>query len=130
MSKPKFKQLNAMIWVTDVSKAIDFYTRKMGFELTFKLDEDGPCSFAIVERDGIEFHLEVCACKDGRHTGNAFVEVLVEDVEQLYQDLKTSGVEIVRELCEQDWGQTDFKAADPDGNWVLFSSDFDDDHDE
>ena len=123
----QIKRVIPLVWVTDVPQAIEYYMEKMGFDLAFECGDDDTITFAIVERDGFEFHLQICICDDGRHAGNTFFEVRVEDVEGLFEEFKASGVEMVRDLKQQEWGQSDFKIADPDGNWILFASDFDDD---
>lgn len=110
------------MWVTDVARAVTWYTEKLGCELTHH--EESECGgFAIAARDGLEFHLEVCACDDQRHTGNSFVEIEVDNAVILYEEYQAAGVTIERELKHQDWGSSNFKVTDPDGNWILFTSD-------
>ena len=119
--KAQFKALHAMMWVTDVPRAVEYYSKKLGCELVYQ--EDDCSDFAIVARDQIQFHIQICACDDGRHTGNTFIEVEVNDAVALHDELQSAGAIIERELKHQDWGSSDFKVADPDGNWILFTSD-------
>ena len=121
MTKARFESLNALVWVTDVPAAIRFYTGKLGFTEEFTCDNDeGEADFAVVERDGIQFHLQKCVCDDGRHTGNTFVEVVVDDVANIAAEYDAAGGEFVRCVTEEDWG-TSCKITDPDGNWILFT---------
>ena len=121
MAKPKLSKINGMIWVTSVPAAIEFYTKKLGFELGYTCDDDGEVDFAIVSRDGIDLHLQVCICEDGRHTGNTFQEIEVAaGLDDLCEEFDRAGVEFERCLSEEDWGRC-FKISDPDGNWLMFT---------
>lgn len=121
MSKTRLSKINGMIWVTSVPAAIDFYSKKLGFEPGYTCEEDGEVNFAIVSRDGIDLHLQVCVCDDGRHTGNTFQEIEVaEGLDELCDEYSKVDVEFVGCLCEEDWGRS-FKITDPDGNWLLFT---------
>jgi len=75
MAKTQLKQINGMMWVSDVARPLEYYTRKLGFNRGYTCESDGVVDFAIVERDGIELHLQVCVCEDRRHTGNTFLEI-------------------------------------------------------
>jgi catechol 2,3-dioxygenase-like lactoylglutathione lyase family enzyme len=121
MAKPNLKQLNGMMWVSSVPAAIEFYSKNLGFEPGFTCEEDGEVTFAIVSRDGIELHLRVCICEDGRHTGNTFLGIEVADgIKLLCDEYSAADVEFVRCLTEEDWGKS-FTIADPDKNWLLFT---------
>ncbi|MBM80482.1 MAG: hypothetical protein CMJ78_07805 [Planctomycetaceae bacterium] len=111
------------MWVTNVAASLEFYTKKLGFEETYSTtcEDDGAINFAVVQRDDIELHLEVCACGDGRHTGNTFIEVIVDDVLELCRECESAGVEFVTTYTEYDWGSK-AKITDPDGNWIMFTS--------
>lgn len=120
MEKTQLKQINGMMWVSDVPKSLKYYTKKLGFSQGYTCETDGVMDFAIVERDGIELHLQVCACEDGRHTGNTFLEIQVNNIDSISNEYTAADVNFVKCLTEEDWGKS-FKIADPDGNWILFT---------
>jgi uncharacterized glyoxalase superfamily protein PhnB len=74
----------------------------------------------------VEVHIMQCVCDDQRHVGQQFFEIRVENIEAYYEQLKSRDVEFQNELAEQQWGQTTFKLADPEGNWIYFASPFKD----
>lgn len=60
------------VWVADVDAALPYYRDKLGFKETFthKWEIDGErFGLTILERDEITIQLQVCECKDSRHTG-------------------------------------------------------------
>ena len=122
MTTPQFKSFGALMWVTDVPRAFEYYSQKLGMREQYsEHDDDGAVSFVIVERDGLEFHLQKCLCDDGRHTGNTFIEVVVDDVQALAREYESSGAEFESELSVKDWG-SNCKVTDPDGNWIMFTT--------
>ncbi|MCB1154560.1 VOC family protein [bacterium] len=43
------------------------------------------------------------------------VYIVVENIDELYENAKAAGAEIVMEICDQDYGSRDFSARDPEG---------------
>lgn len=125
-SKPyEFKTSVPKVFVADVAAAIVFYTEKLGFNLWFEENADG-CRFASIGIDSVEVHIMECICEDQRHVGQQFFEIRVQNIEAYYDLLKSRGVEFRQELTDQDWGQSTFKIADPERNWIYFASPFED----
>ena len=63
---------NPILCVSDVEASIRYYVEKLGFAVTFSWGEDdGPVTFAGVQRDGFE----VMLCRDGQgHPGAWFMD--------------------------------------------------------
>lgn len=51
---------------------------------------------------------------------NIILEFKVDDIKKEYRKVKNLGVEIVKEITTQSWGNTSFYFRDPDDNLVNF----------
>lgn len=112
--------------VSDLKKAIDFYQNKLGLKI--KTNEKG---FADFETQGTTLALlEQKVAED--LAGNKvavnpkFTRPLilawdtVENVDQLFEELKAKGVEFSTEPKTTSWGQRVAYFSDPDGNlWEI-----------
>lgn len=102
------------IYVSKITRSIDFYRDIVGLELHFTDEEHGYASFnAGPIRVGLA---EVSKSQDnltGRHTGVGFCTV---DLEQTYAEWVDRGVEFSMKPERQPWGGFMAMFADPDGN--------------
>ena len=105
-----FRKVTPGFHVSDFDRAVEFWTKVLGFEVTFT-NGSPPC-FAILKRDDTAIHFGVNTEKAG--TGHC--HFVVEGVDDLYSACKTAGVEIKQAPKEQSWGLRDMIIADPDGN--------------
>jgi methylmalonyl-CoA/ethylmalonyl-CoA epimerase len=48
------------------------------------------------------------------------ISFAVEDVDQIYKDLKAKGIQFLSEPADQDWGARMVSLKDPDGNNLYF----------
>ena len=55
MAKTQLKQINGMMWVSDVARPLEYYTRKLGFNRGYTCESDGVVDFAIEEREPVAF---------------------------------------------------------------------------
>jgi len=109
------------VWVADVPKAIPYYRDVLGFEVEFTHVWEGEkYGLALVERDGVTLHLRVCECGDYRHTGTAFYQIQVDDVDALHKEYAKADATIRFEPTTQEWGVRDFQIDDPEGNRIYF----------
>lgn len=111
------------LFVSDVRSTCDFYTRVLGFNVSFVHGE--PPFYGQVERDGIRLNLRyVCDAVFGAEMRererllSAYIDV--SGVKELYDELKAAGAEFQQTLKRQPWGVQDFVIRDPDGNLLLF----------
>ncbi|MBW4478537.1 MAG: VOC family protein [Tolypothrix brevis GSE-NOS-MK-07-07A] len=100
----------------------EFYTKNLGFSVKFENEW-----FVLLERDGrelafmqpnLEFQNPIFR---GEYGGKGlWLTVEVADVEAEYKRIQNLGVPIVVELRQEDWGETHFSIADPNGIGVDF----------
>ena len=108
----RFGRIAPGFFVRDIQEAIDFWTGKLGFELTFTNGD--PLCFAIVRRDDAELHLGLRP----EAAGQGHCHIIVEGIDELYRACATGGVTIKQAPKVQSWGLRDMIVADPDGNTV------------
>src|SRR4028118_2394813 len=99
--------------VTDVGKALEFYRDKIGisFDLVVE-DENGQVGYI-----GSPLNLHFT-------TGKPFLYMVVEGIDELYDDYKSKGVHIIDELkFNQHTGMDEFAIQDDDGNVIRFGRD-------
>ena len=52
---------------------------------------------------------------------NTGCQIIVKNVDLLYEQIRASDIRIVYEIGDRDWGNRDFTIADPDDNEITFS---------
>ncbi|TYK98207.1 VOC family protein, partial [Streptococcus dysgalactiae] len=110
----RFGRIAPMVPVKDIGRALDFYTRVLGFTKTF--ENGNPVGFMILERDQGELHLTL----QPTHKAAVFnvAHLLVDDVDALHAVCKQHGVRIIKSLQDKDYGLRAFVFEDPDGNRI------------
>ncbi len=126
------KVVNLTLVVADKAKALEFYTRQVGFEK--KTDLTGPNGYRWVtvgpKGQPLEFALfEVGSVSDPelkewaqRWTPGMMPPITIEvaDCRKVHAELSKQGVRFPREPMDQPWG-TVATFADPDGNLFTIS---------
>jgi catechol 2,3-dioxygenase-like lactoylglutathione lyase family enzyme len=107
-----YGRIAATLSVTDMDRALHFYTAILGLEKTFANGH----GFAILKRDDAELHLSLA--QDHVASGRNVAHLLVSDVEELHDRLVAASVRIVKPLRDAPYGLRDFIFADPDGNRI------------
>lgn len=107
-----------VIMTHDVAATVAFYEKHFRFEALFTSDW-------YVHLQSKEDEHVTLAVLDGRHetipaAGRGTVSGLllnfeVEDVDVVYESLKAAGLPILKEICDEDFGQRHFITADPNG---------------
>jgi len=97
--------------VGNLAQALAFY-EQLGFATTYQ-DE----GFAIVERDGIDVHLNPSEEPPKRHS---VCWIGVINIEALYQEYLPTNA-IASPLVAQPWGLKEFSIRDPSRNLILFA---------
>ena len=117
MSDPvhvKVEQYHAVIAVADLSRAVEFYSTKLGFVHAFSWGE--PASMAGVNLDCTQIFLET-----GTPSSQACsLYYVVDDADALFEWHRDHGVTIVQEPGEREWGFRDYTVVDPDGYRLTF----------
>lgn len=106
--------------VTELDRAIAFYTALLGFELEFEYGEPEPW-YASLTNGHASLHLSTMY-PHRNNVGHGNVYFRVEDAEAVYQRLVKAGVSFYAPLENQPYGMRDFSAKDPDGNQVGIGS--------
>jgi len=102
------------VFVSDLTRAIDFYESKLGLELEHSAPEHG---YASLSAGPVRLGLAVAGAGQeslvGRHTG---VGLAVDDLNAEFERLSSTGVRFTMAPTRQPWGGFMALAADPDGN--------------
>lgn len=119
-TQPKIKGMSPQLQVSNLEHSIEFYTKKLGFELEFRYED----FYAGVIKDGWSVHLKCGETSLGerktkREQQNLDIVFAVTEVGVLYEEMQNKAVEITQPLCERPYG-TEFYIADPDGNILAF----------
>jgi catechol 2,3-dioxygenase-like lactoylglutathione lyase family enzyme len=118
------------IYVSDLERALDFYTEKLGFEKTAEFDDNQGTKLAwVVPKPActVDLATEIALCevspddpKVGAVSGMVFT---AEDIEATYLELKQRGVHFTKELIRHGYGKgegdQEANFVDPDGNMFL-----------
>lgn len=112
------------LFVTDVARCCDFFTRKLGFAVVFLYGT--PPSYGQVGRDGAKLnfrHVDTPLFDQALRERKDYLSALidVDDVQRLYAEFQAAGVPFHQHLRKEPWGATTFIVKDPDGNLILFS---------
>ena len=120
LTSSKIKKMSPQILVADIDRSVEFYTKKLGFEVEFRYQD----FYAGLIKNGFSIHLKLGNAsaeerKNKRENGDLDIVFSVEGVADLYQELVNKAVEITQPLCARPYGN-EFYIADPDGYILAF----------
>jgi catechol 2,3-dioxygenase-like lactoylglutathione lyase family enzyme len=99
----------------NIDKTVTFYKEKLGFNKIGWKDKN----YAVIGRDKVEIHF--WKCNNKIHPENTSCYIQVEDVDELYEEMKIAGVVHPNgPLQNQPWGMREFAILDEDGNMIKF----------
>jgi catechol 2,3-dioxygenase-like lactoylglutathione lyase family enzyme len=113
------RQIRKMLpefFCSSVPAAIAYYQRVLGFHINYADHNIG-----VMDRDDGTLIL-VPGTVD--KVGNGACYVYVENADRLYDELLTSGANILTEPVSHPWGLRDFEVRDEDGNRIIFGQPF------
>ncbi len=110
------EQIHAGLAVSDLSAAIEFYVKKLGFQLGFKWGE--PPTFAGVNLGKVQIFLQEGTPTPNAETGAAYFSV--GDADALYEFHRANGVEVVEEIGDRVYGIRDYVVKDLYGYCLVF----------
>ena len=124
MTVARFREVNPVLPVTNVSDAIRYYVEKLGFRVQFQDDPQEP-QYAGIERDGVRLHLQWHDPVDFReHVDTLMLRFVIDDVDAIFEEYSDKGVfHDHTALGDTDWGTREFAFYDPDGNGLTFYRD-------
>ena len=116
----KIKKMSPQLLVAGIDRSIEFYTKKLGFEVDFRYED----FYVGIIKDGFSIHLKTAqplidvrqSKKDNEHLDITFS---VEDIKYLYEDLLNKSAEVTQPLRKMPYGW-EFYVADPDGHIIAF----------
>jgi uncharacterized glyoxalase superfamily protein PhnB len=119
----RLKDAIPILFVRDVTKSANFFREKLGFQIDFL--HGAPPFYGAVSRDGVRLHLRFVhdpffADAAAQEESLILASIEVENVQGLFEEFRTRGVDFAQKLKKQAWGGTDFHVRDPDGNVVSF----------
>ena len=119
-AQSKIKKMSPQFLVADIDHSIEFYTKKLGFDLEFRYEN----FYAGIIKDSCSIHLKsgklsVEERKSKRENVDLDIVFSVEAVEDLYEEFVNKSVEIIQPLCDRPYGK-EFYIADPDGYILAF----------
>ena len=112
-----FEQTHPILGTRDVRRAIEFYTRQLGFALAFQDNADDP-NYVGFRRDAVELHMQF-QFEDEMSTIR--LRFLVTDPDALFSEYGQLGVECTSDgLRDTAWGTREFDLYDLDRNALTF----------
>ena len=106
--------------VTDLSRSIEFYTKKLGFYIDFRY-EDFYCG---IIKDDYSIHLKLVdpaigESENRKNNGYLDITFSVEGIDDLYEYIKSKSIEVTQPLRDMPYGR-EFYISDPDGHIIAF----------
>ena len=112
-------KLNAGIITTKLAESKEFYTKVLNFGITFENefylllhtpDQSSAISFLLPNHPSQQtlFHKPFLG-------QGMYLTIEVEDVDEIYQDLKEKGIDIKIDIRDEPWGDRHFAIEDPNG---------------
>ena len=112
-----FKETHPIIGTRDIRRAIEFYTRQLGFTLAFG-DTADPPNYVGFRRDAVELHMQF---QYEYEMGTIRLRFLVEDPDTLYEEYRQRGIECSPQgIHNTPWGTREFALYDVDRNALTF----------
>lgn len=122
------------IYVSDMARALEFYTEKLGFVKVAEYNDGGENFLTWVmpqpaSRDELATQIALQELTDkndpriGSVSGLVFTTRTAEEIETTYDELKSRGVHFTLDLVRHDYGKgpgdQEARFVDPDGNEFL-----------
>jgi catechol 2,3-dioxygenase-like lactoylglutathione lyase family enzyme len=108
------EQHHAVLAVGDVRAAVEFYTEKLGFRLSFA--QGDPPAFAGVTLDRVQIFLQLGTPSPK----GCSVYFVVGDADQLLEFHRSNGVEIAEPIDDRPYGLRDYGVRDLNGYYLSF----------
>jgi catechol 2,3-dioxygenase-like lactoylglutathione lyase family enzyme len=125
--RPMLNGIEPQLFVANLERSFDFYTRKLGFSVAFAYGD--PPHYGQVLRDRVRINLRVL--EEALFAGDirsreallsaSITVATAAEIEQLFLQFQAAGVPFQQDLTKEPWGAATFVVADPDGNLILFA---------
>lgn len=115
------KSLTPILWVRSIEHSVDFYKKKLGFDLQFAMTGDGGKMLHASVVNG-DVTLMIGSKEDGSPLGGgAELYINLESVDGYYERVRREGAPITEAIADQYWGDRTFSVTDPDGYVLTFA---------
>jgi catechol 2,3-dioxygenase-like lactoylglutathione lyase family enzyme len=116
-----FIQTQPIVGTRDIQRAIDFYTKRLGFHLAFggSNSNDRP-NYVGFRRDSVEIHMQF---QYEQEMSQIRLRFLVEDPDALFIEFQGTGVEFASGVRDTAWSTREFALYDLDRNALTFYRD-------
>ena len=112
-----FRETHPIIGTRDIARAIEFYTKMLGFDLAFRDNADAP-NYVGFRRDAVELHMQF---QFEHEMGTIRLRFLVEDADAIFNEYRQRGVECSPNgIRDTPWGTREFALYDLDRNALTF----------
>lgn len=127
MSPAELLYVNPILPTTAIETSISFYTRKLGFSVSFR-DCSAPENYVGVRRGGVELHLQYQREEDMPKPGTLMIRMVVDDPHALFTEFESQGVfkdprNHGTSVEEKPWGTIEFSLCDCNGHGLIFYRD-------
>jgi catechol 2,3-dioxygenase-like lactoylglutathione lyase family enzyme len=113
-----FKAAHPILGTRDILRAMDFYTRQLGFTLAFRDSPNDPPNYVGYRRDAVELHMQF---QFEHEMGTIRLRLLVEDPDALFNKYQQLGVECTPTgVRDTPWWTREFALYDLDRNALTF----------
>jgi uncharacterized glyoxalase superfamily protein PhnB len=130
MTEQKLYSIAPYFIVDDIHASAEFYRDKLGFE--FDQIWGDPPQFVMARRDGITIMLKSIGATGHSRPNNTVnpdscwdAYIWIKDADALYQEFRSRGVNITREIEDQPYNCRDFDVEDNSGYILCFGQDLD-----
>jgi catechol 2,3-dioxygenase-like lactoylglutathione lyase family enzyme len=115
-----FNETHPIIGAQNIQRAIEFYTRQLGFKLAFG-DKADPPNYVGFRRDAVELHMQF---QFEYEMATIRLRFLVEDPDALFNEYRQRGIECTPNgVRNTPWGTREFALYDLDRNALTFYRD-------
>jgi len=116
----KIKKMSPQFLVADLERSIEFYTKKLGFDIDFRYED----FYVGIIKNGFSIHLKtgeplVDVRLNKKHNEHLDIIFSVENIDYFHQDLLNKSAGVIQPLREMPYGR-EFYVADPDGYIIAF----------
>src|SRR5580765_3337406 len=106
------KKMSPQLFVSDLGRSIEFYTKKLGFDIDFRYED----FYSGISKQGFSIHLKLGKSSNAesqfkRNNEDLDIVFSVEGIEDLYEEISAKSVELVQPLRAMNYGK-EFYIAD------------------
>jgi catechol 2,3-dioxygenase-like lactoylglutathione lyase family enzyme len=116
--------LHLELFVDDLARSRDFYTRVLGFTVTGQKQDgftelsQGAATLALNDRTVLKPGHPARPGPNETIAKGVEIVLLVAELDEVYQQVLASGWPLSTPITKQPWGMTDFRLIDPDGCYI------------